>query len=319
MEIRERLSHDRPAIRKAADEVLRFCGGVDNLQAGDLVKKGGALMARIREDESKLREAAIKEREEQGEHLQHSGIDDASKPEENRQTAEDASKDGSSPHALLSTPTLSAEVIMSAVGYHHSAVCTSDGALWYWVGNGSIQAKTHPLQLEKSHFGDVPLPTASFLTFGTTVRGALGSKWKNIGFAEPSKGQELRCDALAASLVNKTEFTQQEWASFGIRDVRDDHFVRSGDQYFKPVGNIGMSLKQDKDGNVVVEAIWRGSKGHSAFLLKSLKDFCPNGGTQLKHDMAQVASLSAATAPAKDYLGQFDLLIGATYCMYASS
>ncbi len=320
MEIRQRLSHDRPAIRKAADEVLCFCGGVPDLEAGDLVKKGGALMTRIREDERKLSEDAFKAREEQGENRHHSSVDDASKPvnpAESPRNAKDASENGSSSHVLLSSK-LSAEVVMSAVGYHHSAVCTSDGALWYWVGNGSIPTQAHPQQLDRSHFGDEPLLTASFLTFGTTVGGTLGSKWKKLGVAEPSRGQELMCAGLAAALSNKTEFTQQEWDSFGIHDMGDDHYIRSGDQYFKPAGKVGMSLKQDKDGNIVVEAIWHGSKGHTTCLLKSLKDFRPNGGIQLKDDIPQIASLSAAKATAKAKFGQFDLLIGAVYCMHAS-
>ncbi len=50
-EIQERLGHDRPAVRQAASEVLAQCG-LEDFGGIVLLKKGAALMAREREEES---------------------------------------------------------------------------------------------------------------------------------------------------------------------------------------------------------------------------------------------------------------------------
>jgi len=63
---------------------------------------------------------------------------------------------------------------------------------------------------------------------------ALGLKWENAGLAKPVPGQELDHPQLREALKDKSEFTQQEWNGFGIRNLRKDHFVKRGDNYFKP-------------------------------------------------------------------------------------
>ncbi len=63
---------------------------------------------------------------------------------------------------------------------------------------------------------------------------ALGLKWRNVGPTEPASGQELDNPQLSEALDKKTEFTQQEWDGFRIVNLRMDHFVKRGDDYFKP-------------------------------------------------------------------------------------
>ena len=62
---------------------------------------------------------------------------------------------------------------------------------------------------------------------------ASGVKWV-ASSTQPLYGQELVHAELARALMHKTEFTQQEWEKFGIKDLRMHHFVASGNTYFEP-------------------------------------------------------------------------------------
>ncbi len=64
-----------------------------------------------------------------------------------------------------------------------------------------------------------------------------GLAWRDAGATRPQRGRELSSAALAAALACKTEFARHEWAAFGICDLRDEDFIRSGDRYFQPGGN----------------------------------------------------------------------------------
>jgi hypothetical protein len=52
----------------------------------------------------------------------------------------------------------------------------------------------------------------------------LGLKWKKT--INPGRGRSLRNSGLAAALTRKTEFTKQEWESFGITDLHKDDFIK---------------------------------------------------------------------------------------------
>eukprot|EP00966_Prymnesium_polylepis_P325830 7381774-Prymnesium_polylepis.1 len=47
-------------------------------------------------------------------------------------------------------------------------------------------------------------------------------------------GKELSCKKLADALKHKTEFAQEEWEEFGVDELTVNHFVHSGEKYFKP-------------------------------------------------------------------------------------
>jgi len=68
---------------------------------------------------------------------------------------------------------------------------------------------------------------------------ALGLKWQCAGIIEPTVGRQLMNAALASDLRTKLEFTQEEWAVFGIADLRSDDYIKSElesfSSYFKPV------------------------------------------------------------------------------------
>jgi len=63
-----------------------------------------------------------------------------------------------------------------------------------------------------------------------------GLKWEEAGRERPTTGAELTNDKLRLALKSKIEFTQGEWDSFGVKNLRAHHFVKSGDRYFKPAG-----------------------------------------------------------------------------------
>lgn len=69
---------------------------------------------------------------------------------------------------------------------------------------------------------------------------ASGLSWMNVGRARPAAAggveiRDLSASLLAAALeANKTEFSLEEWASFGVAQLRRNSFVRAGDSYYQP-------------------------------------------------------------------------------------
>ena len=67
-------------------------------------------------------------------------------------------------------------------------------------------------------------------------------------FFQPT-GNDLANTELADALARKTEkngtleFTQEEWSAFGIENLSDDDFVKSGERYFKPAGHRRVSFR----------------------------------------------------------------------------
>ena len=62
-----------------------------------------------------------------------------------------------------------------------------------------------------------------------------GLEWRNAGSIKPTEGVQVDNKELAAALAKRTTFTEQEWKTFKITDLRVDSFIKSGDTYFKPV------------------------------------------------------------------------------------
>ena len=63
-----------------------------------------------------------------------------------------------------------------------------------------------------------------------------GLRWECIGSTEPKGGRKISNSHLAFALQNKAVFTQQEWKSFAITDLRvDDYIWSSSGAYFKPL------------------------------------------------------------------------------------
>ena len=50
----------------------------------------------------------------------------------------------------------------------------------------------------------------------------------------PTNSRELSCNELASALRSNTSFTKEEWESFGVKDLRYDDVIKSGDSYFRP-------------------------------------------------------------------------------------
>lgn len=63
---------------------------------------------------------------------------------------------------------------------------------------------------------------------------ASGLRWTVAGRTKPAQGRELSNNVLSASLQSKTEFTQEQWDAFGVRDLRDDDYIKAGDLYYRP-------------------------------------------------------------------------------------
>ena len=79
--------------------------------------------------------------------------------------------------------------------------------------------------------GKVP---SFIISLGHQQKCCSGLRWLVAGDTEPTTGHNLQNANLAEALQKKTEFTQQEWDAFGIKDLREDHIIKSGNSYFKP-------------------------------------------------------------------------------------
>ena len=53
----------------------------------------------------------------------------------------------------------------------------------------------------------------------------------------------LHRHGLAEALLQKTEFTQQEWDAFGVDGLRMHHVVKSGDSFFQPAGETQADVR----------------------------------------------------------------------------
>jgi hypothetical protein len=74
-------------------------------------------------------------------------------------------------------------------------------------------------------------------------------------------------------LRSKTEFTKQEWEAFGIKDLRTDHFIKSGDLYFQPAGIASMLVQflQLRRVLVIIDGIDEAA-GHRRMIEKLIDD-----------------------------------------------
>ena len=111
--------------------------------------------------------------------------------------------------------------IASSPEKYHGGVLTLDGNIYFVPYNANNIGK---FSLGTKTFASIDLPPS-------------GLKWRNIGATKPAQGRELLSTTytqLVAALKSKVEFTGQEWAGFGITDLRIDDFIKSGDSYFAP-------------------------------------------------------------------------------------
>jgi hypothetical protein len=59
-------------------------------------------------------------------------------------------------------------------------------------------------------------------------------KWKDVGCKKPSSGTEIKNVLLAAALLTKVEFKEEEWDQFDLGDLSSDSYIKVGNHYFKP-------------------------------------------------------------------------------------
>ena len=62
----------------------------------------------------------------------------------------------------------------------------------------------------------------------------MGLKWIKVGTTRPPEGRERVDKGLATALMTTSELTEEVFHNSGIRDLRGDDFIMSGDSYFKP-------------------------------------------------------------------------------------
>eukprot|EP00966_Prymnesium_polylepis_P276592 6390258-Prymnesium_polylepis.1 len=84
------------------------------------------------------------------------------------------------------------------------------------------------------NYGEATLTKCSISHITTSMRaGAFGLTWQSVGYSAPVFGTSFSNDALKAALAHLLAstadtmvFTQHAWDSFGINDLRLDHYIR---------------------------------------------------------------------------------------------
>jgi len=92
------------------------------------------------------------------------------------------------------------------------------------------------------HGRGVRAAEAMRLAMVARIEEASGLEWIDMGLEAPMDGCPLNHPQLAQALAMKTVFKPQEWAAFGIRKLRMDHFILSGNSCFRPARRICPSL-----------------------------------------------------------------------------
>jgi hypothetical protein len=109
---------------------------------------------------------------------------------------------------------------------------------------------------------------------GTEPPPASGLRWvESLGEEQPEEGTELEHPTLGRALADKfkranlgrmmydrlteVELTPEEWAAFGVKELKLDHYVKSGhgDAYYQPAAATTGAQKRD------AKAMWQKAKG----------------------------------------------------------
>ena len=100
----------------------------------------------------------------------------------------------------------------------------------------------------------------------------LGLKWSNVGSLKPVEGNELNSVGLVAALRQKTEFSGEEFAEFGLdpKLLHRKDFVKVDSTYFRPVA------KDDSVGTLYVAAL-----SDETYLEASVVADCASAALQL--------------------------------------
>ena len=96
--------------------------------------------------------------------------------------------------------------------------------------------------------------------FRRRPRPASGRKWRDV--KKPEEGAELSNAALADALKEKTEFSTEEWAAFGITALHLDHFIKSGNSYYKPF-DVPEGFLPKKDVSLTARVSLHAGRGRS--------------------------------------------------------
>ena len=103
-----------------------------------------------------------------------------------------------------------------------------------------------------------------------TASGLKWFKWLPVGkspSSAPKRGAELVNLALSQALATKElagaepSFTEEEWATFKVSNLCTDHFVKSGDWYFKPHWRVTTKSTLDLDDLALLEVFLRLTAG----------------------------------------------------------
>ena len=78
-----------------------------------------------------------------------------------------------------------------------------------------------------------------------------GLQWERLDdLVTPEGGLELMSQPLAEALATRNHFTEEEWAAFGIRGLRADHYIKSGHgnaetsmRYYRPVVPLSFNME----------------------------------------------------------------------------
>ena len=87
----------------------------------------------------------------------------------------------------------------------------------------------------------LPKLCAAVLKRALSFREASGLRWDDVGTQPPQGGTELDHASLSEALSQRKTFTEQEWTLFRIQNLQMNHFIKSGDSYYRPASGVSAS------------------------------------------------------------------------------
>ena len=180
--------------------------------------------------------------------------------------------------------------------------------LFLFCFRGMIRALDH--QNDTANGGNpkrwVPNDSGNSGLYWTPMR-YFGLKWvRMVEEPDPSHTEELVNAALSSALSKQMEFSEKEWGDFQIKNLRKEHFVQSGEWFFKPVGRPTRRVMQSRSRDTPTCTnfsmyLERRHKEANALLSEPVPEAQPNSSSDLASAslLPMPTSVDASVARAK--------------------
>jgi len=107
-------------------------------------------------------------------------------------------------------------------------VCGSKAEQEFWI----CLNHSEPLHIKA---GQMPMHLP--MNLNSCRSHARGLKWNQLDYQKPLTGTEIQNEALALALLEKVDFTQEEWDKFNVSDLLYNSYIKADACYFTPASH----------------------------------------------------------------------------------